>query len=393
MLLRSALLTVAMVAVISLQGSALAATPAEGPRIEMVTQDALSVKAKEGKDTATASLSILNPGDEAIPIRVEIQGASSKDIGVASFEPSSVTPGGTRVEVGLKGLSKLKRDPVEGQLIVLGGPEPVARAFSITPAPEPSHDWPAWILWGSLFTFLALIGFVLVRARKDLRLLRKSAPGPKWSFDSWATTLTAAGAILGTVLGSATLPEIPRQIGKDELVGLNLLFGALVVVGPFIFQALRRPKASAADQEDGKWGYNATLLLSCTVTGAAVTGELATLALLGWELTESWLVPFATGLLAVLAFYYFVLTTQSLVTTDWDAKDLNAKKAAAEATRRQIEGTIVNGGITYTLSAELALPPETKPTEEQAAGLVPGRLVEPLAVPRQLTVPQSWPLP
>ena len=390
--MRLALLTLVVVALAPLPFTAQAA-PAEPAQIEVVTQDALSVKAKQGEDTAKASLSILNPGDNAIPIRVEVQAATSENIGVKSVEPLRVTPGGTLVTVRLEGLSELKRDPVEGQLVVTGGPQPIARAFSITPAPQPDEDWPAWILRGSLAAFVALMAVVALIAllRGEIGLLGNRAPGPKWSFDSWATTLTAAGAVLGTVLGSATLPEIPRQISKADLVGLNLLFGALVVVGPFAFQALRHPKASAADQDGGNWGYNATLLLSCSITGAAVLCELAALALLGWELTESKLVVGGTVALGALVAYYFVVTTQSLVTTDWGARTLDAKNTARAAARRKIVGTIEHHDVASVVSAVVTAPPD-EPVQKTAgteARALDGRL----PVPQQPVVPQFWRLP
>jgi hypothetical protein len=185
-----------------------------------------------------------------------------------------VEPGATRVKVTFAGLKKLNREPVDGQLVVQSGTRPVARAVSITPAPQPSRDWASSIFWTAVgaFAVLALVGLVTGRRR-----LLKPAAGPKWSFDSWATTLTAAGGILGTVLGAATLPEIPREIDKETLVRLNLLFGLLVVVGPFVFEAIRNPTVSPAAQDAGYTGWNLTLLLACAITGGAVFGELATL--------------------------------------------------------------------------------------------------------------------
>jgi hypothetical protein len=111
--------------------------------------------------------------------------------------------------------------------------------------------------------------------------LTKQAPGPKWGFgSSWTTNLTAVGATLGTVLGAATLPDVPSQIDKDTFVQLNLGFGLLVVIAPFLFHALRWPIRKTAMDDNGLYGGNVTLLVACCLTFAAVLGELATLALL-----------------------------------------------------------------------------------------------------------------
>jgi hypothetical protein len=234
------------------------------------------------------------------------------------------------VAVTFTGLDALKKDPVEGQIVVTGGAEPVARAVTITPAPQPKHDWPELIFWGSVLAFVVLLVLGIVVGWGKLR---KKAPGPKWSFSSWATTLTAAGGILGTVLGAATLPDVPQQIDKDTLVRLNLLFTVMVVVGPFLFQAIRNPKTDPSDQEAGYSGWNLTLLLSCALTGAAVGGELATLGLLGWELASGGVwgeaILWAVGVVGLFAAYYFGVTIFWLVRTDWKKIDEDAAKAAA----------------------------------------------------------------
>jgi hypothetical protein len=100
---------------------------------------------------------------------------------------------------------------------------------------------------------------------------------------SWSTNLTAVGGVLVTVLTLVTYPDVPREIDKDSLTALSLLFGGLVVVAPFVFQGLRR---NPPDQEALRslTGTNLGLALACCITFAAVVGELLALGLLGWEL-------------------------------------------------------------------------------------------------------------
>jgi hypothetical protein len=322
-------------AALALPGSA--AGQGTKPVITSLGQEALSVKAKTGEDTATTYLSVLNAGDKAAGITVQFQASSSADVRVSGFTPKAAVPGAaTRVAVTLSGMKKLKKDAVDGQLVVTGGAAPVARAVSITPAPQPSRNWPLTIFWLTVGVFagLAVVVAVWARIKGKGGYLGKLAPGPKWSFTSWATTLTAVGALLGTVLGSITLPEVPRQIDKDTLVKLNLLFALLLVIGPFVFQAIRRPSVSASDQEAAYWGWNFSLLGACAITGAAVVGEVVTLGLLGWEVTNggTWgkLVVVATCVVVVLSLWYFLVTAYDLVTTDWQHEAKKAARAAAK---------------------------------------------------------------
>jgi hypothetical protein len=355
--------------------------PQTRPTITSLGQDTLSVKAKKGDDSAVAYVPVLNAGGAPATIDVTFQASSSEDVKVSGFTPKQAPPGATRLTVTLTGLKALKDESVDGQLVVTGGRAPVARAVEITPAPQPWTNWPTVIVIGTAIAFALLLFGVGLKA--NLALDHK-APGPKWSFDSWATTLTTAGAVLGTVLGAATLPDVPRQLSKDSLVGLNLLFGVLVVVGPFVFQALRSPSVKESDQDAGFYGTNGTLLVACAITGAAVLGELATLALLGWELAGpgawGWLTVAGVGLLAGLAAYYVIVTTYDLVTTDWEAK----LRKAGEDAKVPLPVVVVPGPApeTFETLAELWSPPADQPAAM-------GFLVAPAAVPKRL----SWHLP
>jgi hypothetical protein len=331
--------------VLSMLCGAYAAPASAEPTLSVVGKDTVEVKAKDKQDTATAQLVVLNAGKADAPLDVQLQAASSKLPSISGVKPDKLAAGkATRVAVTLAGLKDLKKDKVDGQLVI-ADPDgtPVAQALSITPAPHPARDWPTWIFYrvlvalGVLFVIGALAGL-------ESKTLFRPATAPKWGFDSWATTLTAIGGVFGTVLGAATLPAVPSQIDKDTLISLNLLYGTMVVVAPLAFQALRNPFASATDQEAGFTGWNVTLLLSCSITAAAVLGELAALGLLGWELTNGgkWgdAIRFGVIVLGVLAAIYFLVTVCQLVRTDWKARGEEAKAAAAQ---RTFDLTIVTG--------------------------------------------------
>jgi hypothetical protein len=308
-------------------------------------EGAVTVNAKSGQDTAPAYLTLMSSATTPMPIKVDLAASSSEAVNVAGFTPKTLTPGQiARVTVTLSGLKKLS-EPATGELVVTGGTTPVTRSLSIAAAPQPSESWATIIVVGALIAMavLALGVALVVRLRKhSWQDLGKQAPGPKWSYSSWATTLTAVGAILGTVLGSATLPAVARETDKDTLIRLNLLFGALVVTAPFVFQAIRNPKATPADQEAGLWGFNWSLLLACSITCAAVLGELGTLALLAWVLIGGggwgWVAVAFIGVLFLLAVYYFLITAWALATTDWNALVKKDKKTATDAAKSIVVG-------------------------------------------------------
>ncbi len=75
--------------------------------------------------------------------------------------------------------------------------------------------------------------------------------------------------------------------------------------------------------DNGLYGWNITLLAACSLTYAAVLGELATLALLFWELLGGGgygvVVVIATAAAGVLVAWYFIATVPFAATTDWSA--------------------------------------------------------------------------
>jgi hypothetical protein len=99
-----------------------------------------------------------------------------------------------------------------------------------------------------LFVLFALIAlFALLAHRPSGQSARdalgNSAPGPDWTFDGLSGRLAAVGGLLAVLLGQITLPPVPREVSKDTLSQMNLIFVRMLAVGPFIFYALRRRKA------------------------------------------------------------------------------------------------------------------------------------------------------
>lgn len=335
-LIRSAILAASVAALLAIPGTA---SPA--PPLKLIGTETLKVSGETEKDEAKTSIFVVNEGTDDATLSVKFM--SSKPMGISANPGSFPVPAGdvASVPVILTGLKALKQK-VSGVLVVTGGATPLARQVEVTPALNPAHKWRRDIV-GLAFVAAALLGLVSVVwviGKAGLTRLFAHAPGPKWSLDSWATTLTAAGAVFGTVLGSATLPDVPKQVDKDTLVTLNLFFGLLLVAGPFLFQALRRPTASPLDQESGASGTNLTLVLASCVIFAAVAGEIATLGLVFWEILDGgWrdLALWSTVVAEVLAAFYFLLTIPRVAASDWKELAKKAKLAAAKDERRRMK--------------------------------------------------------
>src|SRR5438552_3342765 len=95
-----------------------------------------------------------------------------------------------------------------------------------------AHDGIA-VVFGSL----GLAVFVVLVRGLTLRVSPTRTLGEiNWSFsDSWASTLTAVGALLGTIVGtSGAVAENADPLSGKALVGLNLLFGFLVLLSPVL---------------------------------------------------------------------------------------------------------------------------------------------------------------
>lgn len=94
----------------------------------------------------------------------------------------------------------------------------------------------------------------------------------KWSFsESWASNITAVGAVLGTVLAAGDfIDDSLSGLSLTGFVGLSLLFGFVALFAPMIFSAFFR---------NGKATY-VGLILSAYVTCFALVGQLSTLAIM-----------------------------------------------------------------------------------------------------------------
>lgn len=147
-----------------------------------------------------------------------------------------------------------------------------------------------WIAFGSLGLALAFVigAYARMRWGSDSFNVRLSdgMGNPSWDFtNSWATTLTAVEVVLGTVLSAVALTDPKRP------TGLNLFFGILVVLAPFLFTALSLRRVSSDGTGDPSavpeyQGWVGTYLLACLLTLWGVCGALITSVALLSDLTS-----------------------------------------------------------------------------------------------------------
>ncbi len=348
-ILRASWLASTVLAAVLLLWSLIAVNDARGqvpePTVSVLGEATLSVNAVPNEDEASVPLIVVNQGPAPVQIgsitfeaASWIPGASSpvvRDAGVRvdDFRPDGPLPAGaTRLVVILAGLKQLTNEPVDGQLILYSKSGDVlgARSVSITPASQPSANWPELFFWvgAGLFVALAVASLITLVAHAPGRdkALRASAPGPDWTWDGWGGRLAALSGLLAVVLGEITLPAIPREVSKSTLTQMNLIFVGMLAVGPFIFYALRRrtppDEVELGDMEEkGVWGRKPILLLSYVVTAVAVTGEIGALTLLGWEITNgTWhiVVLVIAAILTLLTWRSFWLATYTQAKQDWD---------------------------------------------------------------------------
>ena len=131
------------------------------------------------------------------------------------------------------------------------------------------------LLLGSAALSILVVG---IRAFSNPVLARLSGDlGPfDWDFSqSWATSLTIVGAVLGMVLSGTDVPPTGNSVNRTDFVTLNLVFGVLAVAGPFTWSTLRR--GTRVDGTNRSIGTVRGFLLACALVLCATLGELGTL--------------------------------------------------------------------------------------------------------------------
>lgn len=113
---------------------------------------------------------------------------------------------------------------------------------------------------------------------------------------SFATTMTAIGALLGTVLSAGLVDDSTGGISKEGFQALNLTFGVLILVAPLVYMLFQKQVTTTktAGEDPNKRttethyaGKTWALLLASTITLWAVIGEIVTIYFLLGQLDAS----------------------------------------------------------------------------------------------------------
>ncbi len=167
-------------------------------------------------------------------------------------------------------------EAVSGELIVSARgsvPAGVAFEFSVTPG---TPRWIYYILFLPLALALALVLARWFSTKYPCGLGGRLGPA-NWDFSkSWGSNLTVVGALLGTIIATSVLPDT-TSAAKGTYAALNLFFGALIVIAPFIYTATQRAEPfhkTKTVKEPQFQGYVWSFLLATVITLWAVLGEI-----------------------------------------------------------------------------------------------------------------------
>jgi hypothetical protein len=278
------------------------------PPITVVAPSSLTVQAGQPKPT---TVTVRNDGADDITLSLE----AVLGKGTAHVKPSRLKVKGLGVKPFQLTVTpdKSTRDTSGGITFTAtaGGDAPPA-VLPVVIKPEEHHDNAATFLLFAPLVFAVL----LVELRVFTIRNRKPTLGPaNWSFsDSWATSLTLVGALLGTILGAGVLPDELDLFSKAGYSAFNVLFGMLVLVAPLVYAAAQnriKNKDDGTPQYQGKtWAF----AIASVVTLWGVLGELITVGLLLREIGK------AGGLstvLVVLAWGILVAIIGTAVVYTW----------------------------------------------------------------------------
>lgn len=288
------------------------AAPAEDPttpQLSFVSGDTISFQAEQ--DSATGQVLVKNTGlptDEAT-FTVVLDDGTVKPVTPEklAFPPGEVVPAALSIPVN-------RHDERNGRLIVdaVGtSDDPAVTAITIDRSANGTLIALPVVAGLVASAVLLIVCFLTVtkpetNERYSVHEILPTADG-KWSFSqSWASNLTALGAVLGTVLGaSGYITEAFANYSVSQFVGLNLLFGGLALLAPVVYLGTRRIKVEG----DSKviYGTYGGLLAASFLTCWAVMSELVTILTLLVAATLSKFALIGFGLLFALAFFSILI--------------------------------------------------------------------------------------
>jgi hypothetical protein len=191
-------------------------------------------------------------------------------------------------QVGRFRLVFVKPSKSSGQLVASAvGVESATVPLSIGPDLPSTRGIDAALLipLGIAVVWLIVAWFL---GRGNARLRDKLGGTAELDFSkSFASTLTAVGALLGTIIAAGVLPEETVKLSRGGFVGLNLTFGVAIVIAAAVAGSFLSSEAVKNKEGKSEWkveGYVWPFMLSALITLWAVFGELYAISLLIGEL-------------------------------------------------------------------------------------------------------------
>jgi hypothetical protein len=285
------------------------ATPSS---LQFLSPDKVEKSLDGGKSSVTAGLTVQNNSGQSQDVSFSVVGADHS-VSVVAPSDTAITPYDSRAFTVALHPSEADEASTGVLLVKAENVEPDTLPLNVKPA----TTYPAWlflIVFASLGVALVFVVARWLSFKRDAQCTLKSRMGPvDWKFtDSWASTLTVVGALLGTILASNALPAETSLQPKITYAGLNFLFGVVIVLAPLIYTATAAPVQVTRRNVHGKepqfQGYIWSFLAASCLTVWATVGELATVFGLFNELRLADSMPLAiVGLLGALVAVAVVL--------------------------------------------------------------------------------------
>jgi hypothetical protein len=192
--------------------------------------------------------------------------------------------------------------------------------------------------------------------------------GPlNWDFSkSWASNITVVGALLGTILSAGALPDT-TTISKATYAGLNLFFGVLILIAPFLYTATQGvvPVHKRGTEKEPQYqGYVLAFLVSSAITLWAVVGELVTVLLLFREIRTGNSIPAAAVWVmgAIVVFACLLLARYAWTTIDAVITNECELRPARQARKQALHDELLR-----TYAGTLSVPDVAKVEPERPA--------------------------
>jgi hypothetical protein len=218
---------------------------------------------------------------------------------------------------------------------------------------RPGSSVPLWLYVVIFFPLFAGLSISLwafeSQSSKDSKL---SSPmgSPEWDFSkSWASNITVIGALLGTIISAGVLPA-QTALPKATYAGLNLFFGALILVAPFVYTATQKevsPDRPRRPQEPRYEGRVYWFVAASGLTLGAVLGELATIFLLFREIQTGGSMPQAAiwFLAAVISGTCVLACLYGFRSIRATLKNQSEQRQRQQSTDKQLGGTAREAGL------------------------------------------------